>query len=413
MIPTTTLPPTRARYRFGYHTAALTYLAMQAFSTVPSPLYGLYAVRDHLSPLSITLVYAAYAIGVAVSLVLAGHVSDSVGRRPVFVAALTVNAISAVVFIMAPTLTGLFVARVLCGLAVGVTASTATAYLVELFAAHRDVDQMHRVGLLTAAVSLGGLGVGGLVGGLIAALVPYPLTIPYVVSLGAFGACVAGLIVSPETCVPVWPRPRYRPQWPSFPPGERSPFAAAVAGVASVFALFGLFVGLAATVLKHTLHQSSPALPGLVLFVVFGVGVVSSAVAARLSLRPLVLIAFGLTVLGCVLLVIATWLPTPSLTVFVAAAALIGAGGAALFRSSLTVASALAPPEHMAATMAAFYLAGYLGVVRSGDRYRSRAAILFCPRHIAGVRHRRPRGCRSVNTAFGAGRRLIANDRTG
>ena len=64
LLPTVT----SARHRFAYWTTAVSYVAMQAFSTLPSPLYGLYAERDHLSPLTITLVYAAYAAGVVVSL---------------------------------------------------------------------------------------------------------------------------------------------------------------------------------------------------------------------------------------------------------------------------------------------------------------------------------------------------------
>lgn len=50
---------------------------------MPSPLYGLYAEQDGFSSLTITLIYAAYALGVVASLVLAGHLSDVHGRRPV------------------------------------------------------------------------------------------------------------------------------------------------------------------------------------------------------------------------------------------------------------------------------------------------------------------------------------------
>ena len=67
--------------------------AGRAFSTLPSPLYGLYAERDHLSPLTITLVYAAYAAGVVVSLIFAGHLSDKMGRRQVIVSSLGMTAV--------------------------------------------------------------------------------------------------------------------------------------------------------------------------------------------------------------------------------------------------------------------------------------------------------------------------------
>src|SRR5580658_3368495 len=50
-------------------------------SVVPSPLYALYAAAWHFSSLTVTLVYATYAFGVLAALLLAGRVSDQIGRR--------------------------------------------------------------------------------------------------------------------------------------------------------------------------------------------------------------------------------------------------------------------------------------------------------------------------------------------
>jgi hypothetical protein len=50
------------------------FLVVTAFSTAPSSLYGRYEHREHLSSLTITFVYAVYALGVVASLVLFGHV---------------------------------------------------------------------------------------------------------------------------------------------------------------------------------------------------------------------------------------------------------------------------------------------------------------------------------------------------
>ena len=57
-------------------------------SVTPSPLYRAYSVLWHFSPLTLTLIYATYAFGVLASFLLAGGVSDRVGRRPVLLAAL-------------------------------------------------------------------------------------------------------------------------------------------------------------------------------------------------------------------------------------------------------------------------------------------------------------------------------------
>ena len=57
-------------------------LALFASGT-PSPLYGTYQEMWSLTPVLLTLVYATYAFGVLATLLLAGPVSDYVGRRPV------------------------------------------------------------------------------------------------------------------------------------------------------------------------------------------------------------------------------------------------------------------------------------------------------------------------------------------
>jgi MFS family permease len=81
--------------------------------------------------------YAVYAVGVIGALLLAGHVSDWYGRRPVLLPALGIAIASALVFVASKSLAGLLTARVLNGISVGIVASTATAYLVELHAAGR------------------------------------------------------------------------------------------------------------------------------------------------------------------------------------------------------------------------------------------------------------------------------------
>src|SRR5260370_16386111 len=123
---------TRRHHSFGFWVAALAFLVNMGFSAVPTPLYALYQQRDHFSTFMVTVVYAVYAVGVIASLFLGGHVSDQLGRKRVFVPALLVNVASAVVFLLAPSLPGLLIARVITAISVGLTTPTATAYLAEL-----------------------------------------------------------------------------------------------------------------------------------------------------------------------------------------------------------------------------------------------------------------------------------------
>ena len=85
-------------------------------SVTPSPLYRTYSVLWHFSPLTLTLIYATYAFGVLATLLLAGSVSDDVGRRPVLLVALAGLLGATVLFLVADSAAWLFVARGLLGL---------------------------------------------------------------------------------------------------------------------------------------------------------------------------------------------------------------------------------------------------------------------------------------------------------
>jgi MFS family permease len=103
-----------------------------AFSVVPTPLWTLYQARDAFSTFAITVAFAAYAVGVLVSLFLAGHLSDRVGRRVILLPAIVLEVIAAVLFIVWNTFAGLIVDRVIAGLGIGMITATATAFIFEL-----------------------------------------------------------------------------------------------------------------------------------------------------------------------------------------------------------------------------------------------------------------------------------------
>lgn len=101
-----------------------------AFTAAAAPLWALYQVREGFSTFTVTVVLAAYAVGVVVSLYLAGHVSDRFGRRRVLLPAVVVEALSAVMFLTSTSPRVVIAARVVSGLGVGMI--TATAHLAEL-----------------------------------------------------------------------------------------------------------------------------------------------------------------------------------------------------------------------------------------------------------------------------------------
>src|ERR1700756_635874 len=156
------------RHRRGFWVVAFAFLVVMAFATVPSPLYGLYRARDHFSLFMITVAFAVYAVGVIVALLLGGHLSDLYGRRRLLLPAVGVSIVSAIVFLAWKSLPGLLVGRLLTGIAIGIVASTATAYIAELHALGRPGATVRTAQLTASAVNIGGLAVGALVAGVLA-----------------------------------------------------------------------------------------------------------------------------------------------------------------------------------------------------------------------------------------------------
>src|SRR4051812_23744748 len=132
MLSTTAEPRRTLSPRIAYaHVAAVIGLALFASST-PSPLYGTYRVLWGFSPVVLTLVYATYAVGVLAALLLAGRLSDEVGRRPVLLVALAALMGASVLFMSAGSVGWLFAARAVQGLATGLVLGAASAALLDL-----------------------------------------------------------------------------------------------------------------------------------------------------------------------------------------------------------------------------------------------------------------------------------------
>jgi MFS family permease len=341
---------------------ALSYLLVMGVGTIPSPLYGLYQSRDGFSTFTITLIFAAYSLGTTTSLFVVGHISDWYGRKRVLIPGLAMSAASVLVLLFWRDLPGLYVGRIMGGLAVGAVSGTATAYVAELHAASRPDGSPRRVQLVSAGVSVAGLGVGALVSGFLAQYVTSPLTVPYLVFLGLLLATGIGALMTPETRQRPVPAPRYHTQRVSVPAHARGQFFAATAGAAVAFAGFGLFTSLAGFVLVGTLHRTALSLAGATVFTVFAGATAMQFITMTWNRRTVLVTGMGLMIAGVGLVVLAVWLSSPSLALFLTGGLLTGLGGGAMFKGSLGTVMMISELEHRAEAVAGILLAGYIGL---------------------------------------------------
>jgi MFS family permease len=344
--------PRRVAFWLGALILSITMLG----TTLPTPLYVIYQAQWHFSAAIVTVTFAAYAVAVLVTLLLAGRSSDQAGRKPVLAVALGASALSTVVFILAPDVGLLIVGRILSGLSAGLMTGTATAALTELVPASAS----RRASLVATAANMGGLGLGPLIAGLFAQYAPQPTVLVFEVYLAVLAAAALCLFLIPETVSPRR-RPALRFAGLGIPERGRGEFIAAGVGGFSAFALLGLFSALAPTFLAGVLHEDSHAVQGAVVFLLLAVGTATQVLLARFSSRRVVLAGLGLFPAGLAFIVAA--LSQADMALFLVGTVVGGVAVGAVFLGSLATANRLAPPGQRGQVISTYFVMCYCGLI--------------------------------------------------
>jgi MFS family permease len=225
------------------------FLIVMAVATLPSPLYGLYRIRDHLSALTITVVYAIFAGSTIATLQRDSSIAARIGRRGMMLAAVVMMMVAVGVLAVWKDLPGLLIGRLLTGVSVGLAAGIAITYLIELRLRADPKESAIRARTIGTSVTVGALGVGPLIAGCLAQWVTQPLTVPYLVFVALGAVALAGLWAARNG--------RVGPASGSKEPAVgsrrsvRLPVPAA-AGTLAAFSANGLFAGLSGLFLATT-----------------------------------------------------------------------------------------------------------------------------------------------------------------
>jgi len=328
---------------------AFALLIVMASATLPSPLYGIYRLRDHLSSFMVTVIYAIYAAGTIAALLSVRFIAARAGRRGVMLGAVATMMAAAGLLAAWKALPGLLLGRFITGVAVGLVAGTAITYLIELRVSEGANASPILARNIGTAVTVGALGIGPLIGGCLAEWVKHPLTLPYLIFVALGAIALIGLATAPETGTPAPP---------ASPDSQASSASRSVrilvpgaAATLAAFAANGLFAGLSGLFLATTLHHPSHALSGATLFLVFSSGVGAQLATSRLQASAVLVVGTISMLIGLALLVTAVRLSTPSLALFLLGGALIGAGAGAVFKGTTgLVLEATAPEDRLAMT---------------------------------------------------------------
>ncbi len=321
-------------------------------SLTPSPLYRTYSTLWSFSPLTLTLIYATYAFGVLTTLLLAGAVSDHVGRRPVLLAALGGLMGSTTLFLLADSAAWLFVARGLQGLATGAALSAASAALLDLHPRHDPTG----VALTNGTVAAAGVGLGMLVSSSLVQIGWEPRLLPYFVLLGLIAIAFVGALLMPE---PVQTRSRFRltVELPRVPPVVRGPFVLAALAVVSSWSIGALFFSLGPELGAQLFGTGNAVVAGIGVVALAGAAVVAQLVTGRGA--PWIAAGAGSVALAVGILMVVAAAASESSALYLAGSLLAGAGFGAAFLGGLRALVSQIPAEHRARVLSAFYVVAY------------------------------------------------------
>lgn len=338
-------PPRRALLTHG-----LTLLVFFAASSAPTPLYRLYQQAWHFSATWLTAVFAIYAFGLLLALLLGARLSDHLGRRPVIGLAIALEVVSMFVFMASGSAILLLAARAIQGVATGLAAATVGAALL-------DTDRRHGPDINSIA-PLVGLAVGALGSTALAQLAPAPLTLVYAVIALLLFVC-AGLTWRTSETAPRRPgalaslRPRV-----SVPANARAALLAVTPVNIALWMLGAFYFSLMPTLVAQASHSTSLWLGGLSVALL----TLTGAAAVWLAMKGHALHAL---LVGAVLLAAGTGLIRwaaihASTTGLLAGSVLAGAGFGSAFLGSLRTVLPLAEPHERSQLMGMFYIESYL-----------------------------------------------------
>ncbi|QIS11044.1 MFS transporter [Nocardia arthritidis] len=326
-------------------------LAVFVLSNAATPLYVVWQRDMGFSSGVLTAIFACYIVGLLGALLVAGVLSDRIGRKPVLLPAIGLAVLACVLFATANSVAVLALARLLTGIAVGATVSAGMAAVT-------DVGGPARKPLAALAASSAmvlGAGSGPLLAGLFSQRLPWPTTTVFLFEIA--------LLISAFAVVARLPLAKGaggRGAWiriPAVPAQGRTPVLLGIAVFAPGITATSFVLSLGPSVLAR-LGVADRVVAGALAFVMFlGATGIQFAVR-RFPVRVILLGGAAAAVAAMAALVLA--LQAGSVALFAVAAVLAGVGQGMGQLGGLTAISAAVPGDRLAEANAAQNIGGYV-----------------------------------------------------
>jgi MFS family permease len=343
--------------RFAFPLLAVVLFGFFFAASTPSPLFVVFQRHWGFSSGMLTIAFSAYAITLLVALLSAGALSDHIGRRPVIIGALILQALAMVLFACAGDINQLIAARCLQGLATGIASGALSAAVVEA----APVTRKKAGALFSSIAPLSGLATGSLITGLSVYWIVQPEVTVFAILALIFPLAALAVVAVPETAT------RRPGAWSSLKPRisvsarALSPYFRSVPLLLAVWALCGLYMSLAPSILTGVFKVESAGLNGLTVAALCGPAAVAAALMGRALSAP-VCAVLGSVAIAVGLAILLVSLSGGGVLLFFIGTLIAGVGSGAGFSAVLQTLAPLADEHERAELFAAIFVACYLSL---------------------------------------------------
>ncbi|GHP16317.1 MFS transporter [Rhodococcus sp. NKCM2511] len=347
----------RIPHRYAFWVVGVAFIVLMASSAAPSPLYPVYQQSWGFSAITLTVVFAVYALALLLTLLTVGSLSDHIGRKPILVASLLLLIVSLVLFIVADSVPVLIAARVVQGIAAGAATGAMSAAIIDL------QPTVSTGPLLNSVAPSFGLAAGAIGAGLLVQLAPAPEILVFALLIAAAAVLAVALLFVPETSAmrgfdsrrhlasTLLPRA-------SLPKSVRAPFVVIAPALFATWSLGGFHLSLGPSIIGTVFGIDNHIVGGLEIFSLFASGSVAAVVVRNGIPRTVMMIGASVLASGVALTLVSVEIG--SVALYFVGAVVAGSGWGATFLGAMRTLGSLVPAAERGGVFATTFVISYL-----------------------------------------------------
>ena len=341
----------------GSWKALIGLLVLTMGTSTLTPLLPLYQKDFGLSTGTATLLFVTYTITVCPTMLIAGNLSDRLGRKRLLLPAMAVMTLASLVFALAESVPMLFAGRVLQGLAIGGFLGVGSAFVVD----HARRNSKALAAALAGVFFRLGFGLGPGIAGITAQYAANPRHLVFEIHIVLMIIGMIAVATASETLMRRESPGPFRIRI-GVPKGQALGFLTFVAPAAFMMSFIeGTLLSVVPIFVVDTLHETNLAIVGLIGFLTLAVGALAPFVIRNMDPRRAVAIGVGCSAALSFLIVASSQVDAVGLVVFAAAA--IGFINGFILYGGTVIAGTIVPIGERGKLMSLLFMFAYAGTV--------------------------------------------------